>query len=134
MCHRRFWIIPYPELVSQSSIWSEESIEHDEDGNEISLQMIVVEIIGLFVDTLYVGEGSIKKIARTVVRQNLSAILRSILCAIFINNMQLLDWEADVETYLMDEDKPDELKRSSSARDRQEFYRNNNACFQATQF
>ena len=107
----------YPELVSQSSIWSEEAIVHDEDGNEISLQMIVVEIIGLFVDTLYVGEGSIKKIARTIVRQNLSAILRSILCAIFINNTQLLDWEADVETYLMDEDKPDELKRSSSARD-----------------
>ena len=78
--------------------------------------MMIVEIIGLFVDTLC-GEGSIKKIARTIVRQNLSAILRSILCAIFINNMQLLDWEADVETYLMDEDKPDELKRSSSARD-----------------
>ena len=57
-----------PELVSQSSIWSEEAIVHDEDGNEISLQMIVVEIIGLFVDTLYVGEGSIKKIAQRMDR------------------------------------------------------------------
>ena len=51
-------------------IWSDETEFQDDDGNLISLQMILVEFIGLYIDTLRVGEGKIRKITRAYVFQN----------------------------------------------------------------
>eukprot|EP00943_MAST-04B_sp_MAST-4B-sp1_P008303 g8303.t1 len=101
---------------SPASVFNETEM-HDEDGNEISLEMLLVEIIGLYVDTLLVGEGIIRRYTRSYVLQNLSPILKSIISAMYINKVQEEDWANDLETYIMDEDKLDELKRSSTARD-----------------
>ena len=98
-------------------IWSDETEFQDDDGNLISLQMILVEFIGLYIDTLRVGEGKIRKITRAYVFQIFSNITKTVISAMYINGEQMTDWEGDIETYMLDEARYDEMKRTTGPRD-----------------
>ena len=69
-------------------------------------------------------KGKIRKITRAYVFQNFSNITKTVISAMYINGEQMADWEGDIETYMLDEARYDEMKRTTGRRMKVECFLN----------